>query len=116
MYCKNCNVEIEGNNEYCDACKKYENSSKAPGIVAMALGASSLVGITGIIGAIAAIIIANMSRGTKGEEFGRIGKTCGIIGLILNGLAAIFALLVWIFVMAFYVIVLIIPFIMQYLS
>ena len=84
MYCVKCGKELEGNDQYCKDCSPKNASSDdlVFGIIALVMGIMSFLG-GGIITSIVAIWLGDKSINTKGEVYGKPGKTLGIVSLVL---------------------------------
>ena len=85
MYCVKCGKELEGNDQYCKDCSPKNASSDdlVFGIIALVMGIMSFLG-GGIITSIVAIWLGDKSINTKGEVYGKPGKTLGIVSLVIS--------------------------------
>ena len=94
MYCVKCGKELEGNDQYCKDCSPKNASSDdlVFGIIALVMGIMSFLG-GGIVTSIVAIWLGDKSINTKGEVYGKPGKTLGIVSLAISAISIVIAII-----------------------
>ena len=94
MYCVKCGKELEGNDQYCKDCSPKNASSDdlVFGIIALVMGIMSFLG-GGIVTSIVAIWLGDKSINTKGEVYGKPGKTLGIVSLVISAISIVIAII-----------------------
>ncbi len=94
MYCVKCGKKLEGNDQYCKDCSPKNASSDdlVFGIIALVMGIMSFLG-GGIITSIVAIWLGDKSINTKGEVYGKPGKTLGIVSLVISAILIVIAII-----------------------
>lgn len=94
MYCVKCGKKLEGDDQYCKDCSPKNASSDdlVFGIIALVMGIMSFLG-GGIITSIVAIWLGDKSINTKGEVYGKPGKTLGIVSLVISVISIVIAII-----------------------
>lgn len=126
MYCSKCGKEIKNESGVCEFCdgetakvvseEEQLEPGKAKGIVSLVFGGCSIVASVAapvaLAFAIVALVLGKKGLKTQGRTLANIGRGLGIAGLIIN----IFAIVGAIIVSIVYIIIICLPFIMEYLE